>query len=170
MRLSRDDPAEKGPMTEDEFLAIYRQEAALVFRFCAFRTGSAHDAEDLCAETFARLLAKGNGVATDKRVAWLHTVARNLCSDWQRRRRWLPLDESIDPPAQDPEPVWLDRPVRSAIGQLTASQQQVLFLRAVEGLPFERIALLVNTREPATRMRYSRALASLRRSLTEAQA
>jgi RNA polymerase sigma-70 factor (ECF subfamily) len=156
-------------MTEDEFLAIYREEAPLVFRFCAFRTGSAQDAEDLCAETFARLLAKGAAVEADRRIAWLHSVARNLCSDWQRRRRpWVPLDDLADPPAQEVEPVWLDPAVRRAVGQLSAAQQQVLFLRAVEGLPLERIAVMVNTREPATRMRYSRALASLRRRLVEA--
>ena len=157
-------------MTEDEFLAIYSEEAPLVFRFCAFRTGSAQDAEDLCAETFARLLARGAAVGADRRVAWLHTVARNLCTDWLRRRPSVVLDETIDPPARDVEPVWLDSTLRSALGQLSAEQQQVLFLRAIEGLPFERIALMTKTREPATRMRYGRALESLRRRLTEAQA
>jgi RNA polymerase sigma-70 factor (ECF subfamily) len=157
-------------MTEDEFLAIYREEAPLVFRFCAFRTGSAHVAEDLCAETFARLLAKGAAVAADRRVAWLHTVARNLCTDWARGRRpWVPLDALADPPTQEVEPVWLDPAVSRAVGQLSAAQQQVLFLRAVEGLPFERIAVMTKAREPATRMRYGRALASLRRMLVEVE-
>jgi RNA polymerase sigma-70 factor (ECF subfamily) len=157
-------------MTEDEFLAIYREEAARVFRFCAFRTGSAQDAEDLCAEAFARLLAKGAAVTADRRVAWLHTVARNLCTDLLRRRPSVALDELIDSPVHDAERVWLDPTVRAALGQLNAEQQQVLFLRAVEGLPFERIAVMLKARQPATRMRYARALASLRRRLMEAEA
>lgn len=127
-------------MTEAEFLEIYREHAALVFRFCAFRTGSAQDAEDLCAEAFARLLEKGGDVDPAKRVAWLHAVARNLCADWGRGRRLAPLEEAGGLPDAEREAVWLDSGVREAVGSLNASLQQVLFLRVVEDMPFSRIA------------------------------
>jgi len=157
-------------MTEAEFLEIYREHAALVFRFCAFRTGSAQDAEDLCAEAFARLLEKGGDVEGAKRVAWLHAVARNLCADWGRRRRWAPLDEAAGLQDAEREPVWLDRGVREAVAGLNASLQQAVFLRVVEDMPFARIASVLGTSEPAARMRYSRAIGRLRSRLPEVKA
>ena len=157
-------------MTEAEFLEIYREHAALVFRFCAFRTGSAQDAEDLCAEAFARLLEKGGDVDPRKRLAWLHAVARNLCADWGRRRRWAALDDAGDVPDGERESVWLDRDVRQAVGSLSASLQQALFLRVVEDMTFARIASVLGTSEPAARMRYSRAIGRLRSRLEEVKA
>ena len=154
-------------MTEAEFLEIYREHAALVFRFCAFRTGSAQDAEDLCAEAFARLLEKGGSVQPERRVAWLHTVARNLCTDWGRGRRSAPLDDVGDVAAAPSEPVWLDNDVRLAVGGLRTALQQTIFLRIVEDMPFARIAQLLGIAEPAARMRYSRAIGRLRSKLPE---
>lgn len=157
-------------MTEAEFLEIYREHAALVFRFCAFRTGSAQDAEDLCAEAFARLLEKGGSVQPKKRVAWLHAVARNLCADWGRGRRSLSLDDAHDVPIAPHELVWIDDEVRAAVAGLSAALQETIFLRIVEDMPFARIAWLLGIGEPAARMRYSRAIGRLRSKLPEARA
>lgn len=154
-------------MTEPEFVQIYHDHAAVVFRFCAFRTGSASEAEDLTAEAFARLLAKGDRVAPEKRVAWLHTVARNLCADFGRRRRWASPSVRTDAGDEGGECVWLDPRVRNAVAHLSAEQQQVLFLRAVEDLSFAGIGSALGISETAARMRFHRAVKRLRPMLTE---
>lgn len=151
-------------MTESEFLDIYREQAPIVFRFCAFRTGSAQEAEDITAEAFSRLLARSSQVHPGKRVAWLHAVARNLCADYGRRRRCEPL-EGVEAPVAEVDSVWLDDEVRDAVAKLSPRSQQVLFLRAIEDLPFERVAALLGTNAASARMRYHRAVAKVRKQL-----
>lgn len=156
-------------MTEEEFLGIYREHMPVIFRFCSFRTGSREDAEDLTAEVFARLLARGAEVSPGKRVAWLHTVARNLCIDLSRRKRPDRLEEADMAEAAGPERLWLDDAVRRAVTSLPPEQQQVLFLRAIEDLPFARIASLLGIAEAAARKRFERAVTRLRPLLPEVQ-
>jgi RNA polymerase sigma-70 factor (ECF subfamily) len=157
-------------MTEAEFLSIYRDEAPVVFRFCAFRTGSSDEAEDITAEAFARLYAKGGTIAASKRVAWLHAVSRNLCADVGRRRRRESADAAPDAAVADSERIWLDERVRNAVGRLSPAQQHVVFLHAIEDLPFGRVGEILGITETAARMRYHRAIATLRPRLTEVTA
>jgi RNA polymerase sigma-70 factor, ECF subfamily len=156
-------------MTEDEFLRIYDEHLPRLLGFCAFRLGSRQDAEDVVAETFARLLTHGGPSAPEKIPAWLFVVARNLCADHDRRARHTGAmpDGSPEPSA---EPVWTDFIVRDALHPLNATQQQVVYLRAIEDLTFADIARLLGRSEMAVKMQYHRAMKRVRRELEEVEA
>lgn len=153
-------------MTEDEFLNLYRQYGPRIWRYCAFRTGSRTDAEDFAAETFARLLARGDEVRPERRGAWLLAVARNLCTDHERHaRRERPPVGRAEGEASDAEPVWADEGLRKALAGLKPAQQQVVFLRAVEDLSFAEIGRLVGRSEGAVRVQYHRAVRQVRKAM-----
>jgi RNA polymerase sigma-70 factor (ECF subfamily) len=156
-------------VNEAEVVELYERHAASIYRYCVFRTGSPTDAEDATAETFARLVRSGDDVASDKRDRWLLKVAKNVCTDVQRRsRREGSAATEADPAAEADEPrVWTDPRVREAVGTLTAGQQQIVFLRVLEGRPFADIGRLCGRSEAAVRMQYHRAVNRLRRRLAD---
>jgi RNA polymerase sigma-70 factor, ECF subfamily len=156
-------------VTEDEFLPIYRAHLPRILRYCAFRLGSRPDAEDVAAETFARLLSHGGPSSGERTSAWLFAVARNLCADHERRARRASAMPSEDTRDAADEPVWIDIDVGTAIRALSPGQQQVLFLRAIEDMTFEDIGRLVGRTESAVKMQYHRAVRRTRRSLEEVE-
>lgn len=151
-------------------METYREWAPTVLGFSAFRLGSRADAEDVTAETFARLLEKGQGLPAARRGPWLMTVARNLCTDRQRRTgREVPLDTRPEP-SIDADPIWLDERVRSALSRLSAAQAQIVYLRVIRDLAFAEIGRLTHRSEASARVTYGRAIKHVRHSLEEVEA
>jgi RNA polymerase sigma-70 factor (ECF subfamily) len=61
----------------------------------------------------------------------------------------------------------LARRLRSALGELPASQREVLLMRNFEGLSYQEVAYILDIDAAAARKRYGRALLQLRRRLLE---
>jgi RNA polymerase sigma-70 factor, ECF subfamily len=166
---------------EDERLeAKFREHGRRIFHFCLARTGSRHDAEDITAETFSRLVRDFDRVAPNAVLPWLLRVATNLCVDRARaRQRGRVLGTEVgavalgfadersgarlDPPNPHPGPDGaVDRlVVRDALRRLSPLQQQVVYLRSVERRPFAEIGALLGRSEAAVKMQYRRALKRL---------
>jgi RNA polymerase sigma-70 factor (ECF subfamily) len=132
------------------------------------RTGSRADAEDVAAEVFARFAKHQARVPEDATLKWLMRVTTNACIDHARtRRNHAPLEESgadlLAAPgvAQDEA----DAEVWAAMRRLSAREQTVIYLRAVEDLPFKDVAALLGIAEAAAKMRYRRAITALGRTL-----
>lgn len=53
-----------------------------IYRYCYFKVKSRCLAEDLTQETFLRYFAQTSYVHRGKRLAYLYTIARNLCIDF----------------------------------------------------------------------------------------
>lgn len=155
-------------MTEDAFLLIYAEQMPRILGYCAFRLGSRHDAEDVTAETFARLLSRRGPFSAEKAPAWLFAVARNLCTDHERKaRRVGEMPERSDEPSE--EPIWVDPGLLDALRVLNPAQQQVFYLRAIEDLTFGQIGRALGRRESAIKMQYHRAVRRVRRELEEVE-
>lgn len=152
-------------MDDSAFDSAYGLYGKRVLRYCLFRLGNPHDAEDAAAEVFARLIAADGAVRDSTMERWLITVASRLCTDIQRRAGREVAGAAQEQQAVPPHEPWLDAHVWEAVRRLTPAQQKVVFLRAVEDLPFNTIARLCRSTSPAIRMTWHRALASLRRSL-----
>jgi RNA polymerase sigma-70 factor, ECF subfamily len=155
-------------MTEDEFLLIYAEQMPRILGYCAFRLGSRHNAEDVTAETFARLLTRRGPSSAEKAPAWLFAVARNLCTDHERRaKRLAEMPERVDEPSE--EPIWVDPALLDALGVLNPAQQQVFYLRTIEDMTFAQIGRALGRNETAIKMQYHRAVRRVRRELEEVE-
>lgn len=56
-----------------------------IYRYCYLHTQNRHTAEDLTQETFLKFLETSNYQDRGKPLAFLYTIARNLCIDHIRQ-------------------------------------------------------------------------------------
>ena len=120
------------PVTEDDIRGIYRATIDDLYRFVARRCDRDRElAEDITSETWLRAVRTwhSDGIP-DQPLAWLTTVARNLLSNQYRRRRALPLDDTIA------ESVAIEQPDTDADTRLS------LVERALARLPIPQLRLL----------------------------
>lgn len=151
-------------MDDARFERLYAIHGTRVLTWCRFALGAPAEAEDAAAESFTRLLAKGDRVADEAVASWLYTVSRRICADIGRRSSreravaQIPEDAAV---TEGPAPVWVDARLKDAVGTLSRLQQQVIFLRVIEDLPFVEVARLTRRNEAAVRMTYHRARRAL---------
>lgn len=142
----------------------------MIYRFCAWRTGTSHDAEDAATEVFIKILVgKADAVAPDRLTGWLLKVAENECKmilRKRRRRREVDLEEGLEVAHSGREP-WVSVDLHRALDRLKARQKQILFLKAVEDLTFPEIAKALGTTEGAVKMMFYRAIKTLENFLSD---
>jgi RNA polymerase sigma-70 factor (ECF subfamily) len=169
------------------FTDFYRRRAEPLLVFFARRVCDAELALDLTAETFARAYegraSFRGGDDPDAAGAWLYGIARNLLRDWYRRGRCertaLGRLGVEPPPLADAELARIEElaglePLRGAVAaglrELSGEQREALRLRVVEELPYPEVAARLGLSEQTTRMRVSRGLRALARTLEPATA
>ena len=153
---------------------VYRLYADAIYRYALYQSGDSILAEDVAGEVFVRMMEsigtynyRGTPLS-----AWLYRIARNLIVDHQRRgRRLKPLEQAdqtrfvSDNPADLAEKRLGWEELRSALGELTDEQRQVVILRFVENLQNHDVAEIVGKNEGSVKSLQHRALRSLRRVL-----
>ncbi len=142
-----------------------------LYRYLCYLTNDTENAEDFANEVFLRLFRalQTGAVAPEALPGWLYRVARNLVIDDYRRHTptmtELPSDEPLlVTPADDH---FTHHEVRVVFDRLTPEQQQVLYLRFVEGFEPSEIAGLMGKSAGAVKQLQYRALATLRRLLRQ---
>lgn len=150
-------------MTDDEFSEIWTELYPRLFKYCQFRCSCLPDAEEVAAESFARLYQRG---PSDRSVVlpWLYRVATNLSIDrHRRRRRETPFEPGlVDGPAASQ---WRDDTVWESVSRLRKLEQLVIYLRLVEDLPFADVSSITGRSEGACRVVFQRSLKKLRTTL-----
>jgi RNA polymerase sigma-70 factor (ECF subfamily) len=151
-----------------------------VYRYALVRLKSRMDAEDVAAETFAKVLRElkrfkwqGGGFE-----AWLFRIASNAVVDHFRRsgREGHVEQEAEGVWSRDertPETAALEKEraqrLHVLIAALSADQREVLALRFGAGLGSDEIAKVMNRKPNAVRQLQFRALASLRSRFPDPQ-
>jgi RNA polymerase sigma factor (sigma-70 family) len=147
------------------FEAAWEAHGSAVLRYCTYSTGSSDAGQDVAAETFARLLAKGDRVADEHVEAWLIRVARNLCANHHRdtKRRGL-LEQRL---AANPVPSdgWARPDSWEYVRRLNEGERLAVYLRVAEDRSFADVARLLGKSESAAKMTFSRAIERLRRDM-----
>jgi RNA polymerase sigma-70 factor (ECF subfamily) len=144
-----------------------------LYRYALARLGSPADAEDVAAETFARVLGKLNGFRWRGGgfEAWLFKIASNLVTDKHRRStREQTTDEQMEQQETAmerlPEARTLHlesrREVDHMLSALPDDQREVLLLRFAAGLDTHETATVMNKNANAIRQLQFRALKSIR--------
>lgn len=164
---------------KDKFISIYNKFSDSVFRYCIFRISDRDSALDITQETFTKYwdcLAKGEKVKNDK--AFIFTIARNLIIDHYRKKKTCSLDSMMDTEDENrvEEFVLIEdnkkyeiemeteaRFLLNKIIELPRSQQQIIYLRYVEGMKPDEIAKILGISVDATSVRIHRGIEGLKK-------
>lgn len=117
-----------------------------IYRYCYFKLGNPQLAEDITQETFLRCLEKGRFPKGGHPLAYLYTVAKNLCIDEYRRKKPRDLQperlEAIgDGIPESGEERLLDAiSLKMALKELTEREREMILLRYVNEVPAAELA------------------------------
>ena len=154
----------------------------------AYRTiGREEDARDVVQETFLRAFRALPGFRGQAKFSsWLYRIALNLCRDWMRRERRVPVvqaPEGVDPidvadehvsPAESVEDLVARQEMSSAVSramaELPEEQRMAILLKEYHGLTFQEIADQLNCPLSTVKTRLYQGLSVLRRRLERRQA
>lgn len=95
-----------------------------LFKYCYMKTRDKHIAEDITQETFLKFLENHSYQETGKQMAYLYTIARNLCTDYFRRQPEYELDENLIASKENTK-----SGIEEALEKLEDEDKELLFLR-----------------------------------------
>lgn len=158
------------------FRELYDRHAARIHRYLVRCTGDDQAAYDLTAETFAQAWLHRDRFRDEldgNAGPWLFAIARHKVLMSVRRalieRRASERLALQLPPgaaaATDPDELWLEG-LQEALAELPPLQREALRLRVEDDLAYEQVATELGTTPQAARVRVHRAVATLRRKLT----
>lgn len=158
---------------EAEFKVMYDRHFDSVARYCLRRLPE-HIAHDAVSEVFLAAWRRFESMPVDdESLPWLYGVARNVVRNTSRsQRRSLRLSAKFKAQPHYPEPSpelqivrnEQDAELVAALESLKPHDQEVLRLRAYEGLSVRQISVALGCSEEAAKKRISRALVRLRKA------
>lgn len=106
-----------------------------IFRYCYFKLKNVQQAEDVTQEAFLRFFESSHYKDVGRPLAYLYTIARNLCVDEFRKIQTEELQEEVVQSGFEDSVI--EREIlRQALKGLTKEEEELLMLRYVNELPF----------------------------------
>ena len=142
-----------------------------LLRYCYMKLRDRTLAEDITQETFIRFFESKDYHSIGKEMAYLYTIARNLCIDSFRKQKDeliedLPAKIQEMPESRDKVESIVDRvSIEQALDRLTADEREAVVLRFSGELSVEDIAKSMDISRFAVRRRISSALEKLRKEM-----
>ena len=167
---------ERAKQDPEAFGELYERYVDRIYNYIYYRVGNAHDAEDLTARLFYRVL-KALPRYVDRGApfaSWLYRIAHNLVANHhrdKRRRPSLSIDDLPlisnwrEAPEQVAEQHDEERTLWQAINALSEDRRELLTMKFGEGLSNAQIGNLMGRTEGAIKSLYHRTLISLREEL-----
>ena len=161
-----------GAGEKDAFCKLYEQTSNIVFSYALALLRNREDAEDAMQETFLKIRAAAHlYVPMGKPMAWIFTIARNICLEKCRQKKRFsgePLDEAKEEidfsGIKDRE----DRIVlETAFRVLSEEECRIILLHAVSALRHREIGALLRLPVSTVLSKYNRGLKKLRKELEE---
>ncbi|MFN3565675.1 MAG: sigma-70 family RNA polymerase sigma factor [Burkholderiaceae bacterium] len=160
------------PYRTRAFETLMRRHGGRIRQVARRFAGTSADAEDLAQEVMLKVFFelprfRGESAFT----TWLWRITANLCIDQQRRRAARPAapasaDESEAAEAVDPrDPIAATQArmdVERLLRHLAPEDRMLVLLRLLLGLEFSEIATAMELGLSATKMRFARAMQTLR--------
>ncbi|MFQ6019552.1 MAG: RNA polymerase sigma factor [Dehalococcoidia bacterium] len=154
---------------------LYQVYHPKIYNYAFLQLGNAQLAEDVASDVMVKVIESIGGFRFRGApfAAWVFRIARNRIIDMHRRRRRrgeVQLDKEVagrEDPTTSVEQA-LDRGhLQAALSRLTEEQRQVIVLRFIEGFDNASVARVLGRSQGSIKSLQHRALASLRRILTE---
>lgn len=159
------------------FSALFERYWEAVLRYCYFRSGNWHEAEDLASRIFLNAFTGLSGFRNDPHElafrGWLFTIARNVIANRSRdldSRVTVPLESAANRASLElgPEDLALasdaQRRVQELLSSLAPNQRALLELR-MAGLSTAEIGQVMSMSTGAVRTAQFRAMTALQRRL-----
>ncbi len=137
-----------------------------IYKYCYFRVKNKEIAEDLTQETFLKYFSQNAYIHRGKPLAYLYTIAKNLCIDYYRQKKTELLDEtqlSID----EENTVLTNLIVRQAVEDLPLELSEIILLRFGSELRINEISNVLGISRFAVYRKINVALNKLRKTLRE---
>lgn len=150
-------------------LADIEEQYDKLYRYCYFKVHNVHLAEDITQEAFLRLFESSKSKNIYKPLAFLYTVARNLCVDEFRRKKTEGFEADVlqDMPADSDENQMFDTvSVKIALDKLTDREREMVLLKVVNEVPVEDIGKIFGISRFAVYREVKKILKKLERMLS----
>lgn len=131
---------------EQAFDVFVRKYYDDILKYCCCHSCDTEYAEDLTQETFVNFFAKLSDYHfRDKTKNYLYTIAGNLCKNYYKKKKEIPLEEEMQnsSPSNDMEQVLDKLLVESAIHSLPEEFQEIVILYYFQELKIAEIAKLL---------------------------
>jgi RNA polymerase sigma-70 factor (ECF subfamily) len=133
-----------------------------IYRYCYFKIRNAVLAEDLTQETFLRFFTRNSYIGRGEPLAWLYTIAKNLCVDTYRKKGEQALSAEIEAADSGFDALELSIDVKKAVGALSNDLQEILLLRFSSELSMKEISAITGLSRFAARRKIAGALKKIR--------
>lgn len=136
-----------------------------IYRYCYYRLHHVQLAEDITQEVFLRYFEHMSKDVGGRPLAYLYTVARNLCIDEYRKKKG---DGSFsDLPGVHPQEELVETVVlKQALETLTERERELVLLRYVNEVPITDMANIYQVSRFALYRELKKALKQLKRRLS----
>jgi len=140
-----------------------------IYKYCYFKVKNTQLAEDLTQETFLRFFSQSSYISRGKPLAYLYTIARNLCVDSYKKTDILSLDESADDISENNDfyDVETYMALKQAVDALPQDLQEIILLRFINDLSVLEISIITGLSRFAVYRRVNNALSHLKSILRE---
>jgi len=155
---------------------LYHETSASVYAYAVSVLKNVHDAEDVLHDCYIAVhSAAANYSPSGKPMAWIITIAKNLClmKLRERKKKAEVEDEEFFIDAQyaadggmTPEDAFI---LNECMNELSEEERQIVVLHAVSGFKHREIAAFLNMALPTVLSKYNRALKKLKTSLSKGE-
>ena len=138
-----------------------------LLRYCYMKTKDGFAAEDIVQETFLKFWQSHSYEDTGREMAYLYTIARNLCADEFRRKKPDNIDDYPD--LKDcgggPESVIEGIAIEAALDKLPDELREIVVMRYISDLSAADIGKIVGISRFSVNRRLKEGLALLKKIL-----
>lgn len=139
-----------------------------VYRYCYYKLRHVQQAEDITQEAFLRYFDSKRVEDIRRPLAFLYTIARNLCVDEYRKQKFLELPESL--PGEDMENTLVESVMlKQALHELTEREREMVLLRYVNEVPVADLAEIYGISRFALYRETKKILKKLERRILDGQ-
>lgn len=137
-----------------------------IFKYCYFKTHNQQLAEDLTQETFLKYFSQTSYVEHGKPLAYLYTIAKNLCIDTYKKAKTETLKENISS-KDEISIIEKNLSIKQSMEKLPKELQEIVLLKIVNELSMAEISYITKLSRFAIYRKLNQAFKILKKSLNK---